>query len=92
MNKYQKKPVVVEAVQFNGTNHEEIFDFTGRENIGGSNAEGNFNVLTLEGYKPVPAGYWVIKGVKGEFYPCEDEIFNMTYDRYELVSEEEPVA
>lgn len=83
MPKFRKKPVVIDAIQFTGQNHEEIFDFVGRESIGGMNAAGQFNVLTLEGFKPVGSGYWVIRGVAGEYYPCEPAIFHKTYELVE---------
>lgn len=37
------------------------------------------SVVTLEGPMEVKPGAWVIRGVKGEFYPCDDEIFRLTY-------------
>lgn len=37
-------------------------------------------VLTLEGEMVARPGWWIIKGVKGEFYPCEGEIFDGTYE------------
>ena len=41
----------------------------------------NYWMDTLEGRMHVSAGDWVIKGVKGEFYPCKEDIFKMTYER-----------
>ncbi len=40
-------------------------------------------VETLEGAMTVNPGDWVIKGVKGELYPCKDDIFQMTYEKVE---------
>ena len=38
-------------------------------------------IATLEGVMTVSPGDWVIKGVKGELYPCKDDIFQMTYEK-----------
>jgi len=37
-------------------------------------------VTTLEGTHAIPFGDWIIKGVKGELYPCKPDIFALTYD------------
>ena len=38
-------------------------------------------VKTLEGLMNCELGYWIIKGVKGEFYPCKPDIFEATYEQ-----------
>lgn len=38
-------------------------------------------VLTLEGEMVARRGWWIIRGVQGEFYPCDPEIFEQTYER-----------
>lgn len=45
--------------------------------------EGNvyFEIETLEGTMKASLGDWIIKGVKGEFYPCKPDIFEATYER-----------
>lgn len=42
-----------------------------------------FEIRTLEGVMRLDKGDWLIRGVKGELYPCKDEIFKMTYERVE---------
>jgi hypothetical protein len=37
-------------------------------------------IPTLEGVMEANVGDWIIKGVKGEFYPCKPDIFSATYD------------
>lgn len=73
--KFRKKPVVIEATQwFKMGDHAEVMehlDFPGP------------HVHTLEGPMKVSVGDWIIKGVKGEFYPCKPDIFAMTYDPVE---------
>jgi hypothetical protein len=86
--KYRKKPVVIEAIQYNGTtdSRSEICAFMGLERITFSDTQGVF-IPTLEGVMTASIGDWIIKGVKGEFYPCKPDIFAATY---EPVSEGEP--
>lgn len=73
--KFQKKPVTIEAVQFTGDNFERIANFMGR-----TFDPANEEIPTLEGNLKAETGDWIIKGVKGEFYPCKPDIFAMTYD------------
>ncbi len=82
MPKFRKKPVVIEAVQFTGENHEEIMDFMdGRLIVGIPQAtkprleDGVIIIKTLEGGMTASVGDWIIKGVQGEFYPCKPDIF-----------------
>lgn len=78
IKEYRKKPLVIEAIKWEGVLTEEVMDFVGVENLGGQ--EFNFKIKTLEGYVNVSEGDYIIKGVKGEFYPCKPDIFEMTYD------------
>jgi len=77
--KYRKKPVVIEAVRFNGTNHDAIADFCSPHSI---KVGGGFTLLipTLEGEYTANTGDWIIKGIKGEVYPCKPDIFAATYE------------
>ena len=76
--KFRKKPVVIEAVQFTGGNHFECKSFIGEQNY--DNTLKYPNITTLEGTMRVSEGDWIIKGVKGEFYPCKPDIFEATYE------------
>ena len=83
--KYRKKPVVVEAVQFTRDNLEQIVNFTkgkAADMVAPKHKEGKYrcSVNTLEGIMQATEGDYIIKGVKGEFYPCKPEIFDMTYE------------
>jgi len=82
MGKYRKKPVVIEAVLFHGTNHDEIADFCLPNII---KVGGGYTLIipTLEGDHTANKGDWIIKGVKGEFYPCKPDIFEQTYEKVE---------
>lgn len=74
--KYRKKQIIIDAIQFHG-NFVEIEKFVG------SDAEfnnGELTVATLEGPLHASKYDWIIKGVKGEFYPCKPDIFECTYE------------
>lgn len=76
--KYRKKPVVIEAVQYDGT-VQEIVDFVGiRETE--MDEQNRLYIKTLEGDMLVSHGDYVIKGIQGEFYPCKPDIFEATYE------------
>lgn len=80
IKQYRKKPVVIEALQWVG-NVEEMSRFCGH---GAFTLEANntstMRIPTLEGTLTVSEGDYIIKGVKGEFYPCKEDIFHMTYE------------
>ena len=80
--KYRKKPVVIEAVEWTGTKEsfEEIEKFMGDfPRV----TNGLLHVDTLEGTMYASVGDYIIKGVKGEFYPCKPDIFKATYEAVE---------
>jgi hypothetical protein len=76
--RFRKKPVVIEAVQFIHANFAEIEKFVQGD---AEFRQGELIVATLEGPLRAAPGDWIIKGVKGEFYPCKPDIFAATYDR-----------
>ena len=77
---YRKKPVVIEAVQWDGTNVAEIRNFFGAFLEWGLRNCDYLLIRTLEGEHIANPGDFIIKGVKGEFYPIKDQIFRETYD------------
>jgi len=82
IKKYRKKPIVIAALQF-VDNVEELEAFVGEELYGNMNGAGKVQELiipTLEGEMTATKGDFIIKGIRGEFYPCKPEIFNETYD------------
>ena len=87
--KYRKKPVVIEAIIFNGENVEELRyftkDFTNEVLDIKITPTGvlHIGVKTLEGMMKVNVGDYVIKGINGEFYPCKPDIFEKTYEKVE---------
>ncbi|MDG0795656.1 DUF2829 domain-containing protein [Pectobacterium punjabense] len=82
---YRKKPVVIEARQFNGKwtgDGTEILNWMGRGGDWDADTA-ELSIRTLEGVMTASAGDWIIKGVKGEFYPCKPDIFAATYEAVE---------
>lgn len=80
--KFRKKPVVIDAVLWAGENEKEVFDFMGWRNASYEVRRG-LHIHTLEGAMSADIGDYIIKGVKGEFYPCKPDIFAMTYEAVE---------
>ncbi|QXX74211.1 hypothetical protein [Methylovirgula sp. HY1] len=81
MPKYRKKPVVIDAVQFNGKNTQAIMIWAaGSTVVIRSGTPDCLTVATPEGDMLASLGDWIIRGVKGEFYPCKPDIFEATYE------------
>lgn len=91
MPKYRKKPVVVEAIQWTGSNLEEIRNFVGSNLI--EDCEELFDIKrelqktlasiaidTLEEIMTVNYGDYIIKNEHGDFYPCRLDVFKQTYE------------
>lgn len=79
IEKFRKKPIVIEAIQWTGNNTKEVFEFIGTNKI--IVFQDSFRIKTLEGIFEVISNDWIIKGVNGEFYPCKPDIFEKTYDK-----------
>ena len=85
VKKYRKLPVVIEAMQLNGTNGKAVAiwcngTFHPREVNGGGTWASHLAIKTLEGIMTASEGDYIIKGVNGEFYPCKPDIFEKTYE------------
>lgn len=86
MAKYKKKPVVIEAIQFNenfiGTECSQEFNKAFRNgDISETQDKNRLIIRTLEGNMTANKGDYIIKGVNGEFYPCKPDIFTKTYEK-----------
>lgn len=83
--RYRKKPVVIDAVQFEGgsdsAHRVDIFTRRGCSSIG--IPPHAIEIKTLEGTMVADMGDWIIRGVKGEYYPCKPDIFEATYEKEE---------
>lgn len=82
--KFTKKAVTIEAIRFSddADTISNIHGFLGAETTRVSYENPDAPVIkieTLEGTMTAQVGDWIIKGVKGEFYPCKHDIFQSTY-------------
>lgn len=84
MARYRTKPCEIEAIQWTGLNLEEIIDFVGRpfDSTIHSNGTAYIIITTLEGDMRASVGDYIIKGLRGEFYPCKPDVF---VKKYELI-------
>jgi len=81
MKKYRKKPIVIEAEQwFPFSAIEGVFTVEHAPEYG---IDSYGAIFTLEGEMKVIPGDWIIRGIKGEIYPCKNEIFELTYEEVE---------
>lgn len=78
-NQWRKKPIVVEAVLFDGSNGTEISNWGG-PNVHYNRHTGCVYIQTLEGQMHANQGDYIIKGIQGEIYPCKPRIFAATYE------------
>ncbi len=83
MAKYRKKPVVIEAVQLVEGCGDDMHKHIGATiPVRWGHDKKLFMLIpTLEGEMKAEEGDWIIKGVKGEFYPCKPDIFEATYEK-----------
>ena len=86
---YITKPVVIEAIQWNGRNLEEIKSFVDNDSLDygtyGTDAitglpQISVCIDTLEGTMTASVDDYIIKGLNGEFYPCKPDVFERKYD------------
>jgi len=82
MPRFRKKPVEVEAVQWTGSNINELWDVFSVLNVTATTEKNPdwLIIATLEGDMRADVGDWIIQGVKGELYPCKPDIFDATYE------------
>jgi len=81
--KFRKKPVIIDALQFTGAEDDwfRIGEFCGQcAQIAKEYGKSILLISTLEGTMKADEGDWIIRGVKGEFYPCKPDIFEATYE------------
>lgn len=89
MASYRKKPVVIQAFHYDKAASayvaDRLFDWMGTEDVVKHlyGAHGKLYILTLEGRLEITDGDYIIRGVKGEYYPCKPDIFEMTYEKVE---------
>jgi hypothetical protein len=88
---FRKKPVVIEALRWTGGNYRCLELFCGwnwaraeAKDLSWTNTEDSEHVVVWntadQQWLQVPVGHWLIRGIKGELYPCEPNIFEATYE------------
>lgn len=89
--KWRKKPITIEAVQLTRDNRADVAAWCGGHyetdalyRAAGMNPDGSMMIRTLEGWVKASVGDWIIRGVKGEFYPCKPDSFSATYEPDEV--------
>lgn len=82
MRFYRKKPIIIEARRLLTTNMESVESWCNGaiKGLALPIEDRIIHIQTLEGEMTANIGDWIIKGVKGEFYPCKPDIFEATYE------------
>lgn len=92
ITRWRKKPIEVEAVQWTGENIDAMFEFAGcdkfdlldeqqRRDCDDPEATAAVFDILHSTWVLVLDGQWIIKGIRGEFYPCADDVFRETYEQ-----------
>jgi hypothetical protein len=88
IKQYLKKPLPIKALQFTEENASEMVGWLLSNNVSFSmdmgiqddHSDTTITIQTLEGFETQPYGVWIAEGVKGEFYPIQDDVFKQSYD------------
>lgn len=91
MQKFRRKPTVLEAVKWRGSNFAEVIEFlkitSATGGVAGEDAVTRINdkikINTLEGTMTADVGDWILRGTAGEIYPCKPDIFKNIYEPVE---------
>jgi hypothetical protein len=79
--RYRKKPVVIEAIRLTPDNGKEVWEWADSKPFYAPDGTiDGLSIFTIEGRMKADFGDWIIRGVKGEFYPCKPDIFDATYE------------
>jgi hypothetical protein len=91
IKKYVKRPITIEALQWDGENRRDLWDFCSLAyfNTDFETGELKLFIRTLEGAMEASKGDYIIKGIQGEFYACKPDIFKLTYDELHSDSDTE---
>ena len=77
---YRERPVIIQAINWTGENYEAVRQFLGT--YPEQDFYGDPVIGTPEGRMTASRGDWIVRGIKGEFYPCKPGIFEATYDEH----------
>ena len=76
--KFRTKPCEIEAIKWTGENLTEILRFANTQNI--DITSGVLIIKTLEGDMVASTGDYIIRGLRGEYYPCKPDVFQKKYE------------
>ena len=77
---YRKKPVVIQAIQYTGSNEAEVRVFMDNRSAMLTHTPTYLILSTGAGQVQITPGDWIIRGVKNEYYPCRSDLFLATYE------------
>lgn len=80
MGRFRSKVVEIEAFRWNGGNYIEVAAFMDGKLVVSQPATERLRIPTLEGDLWASKGDWIVRGLKGEFYPVKPDIFAMKYE------------
>jgi hypothetical protein len=78
--RFVKRPVTIEAMRWDGSNAAELATWIGSDAVQILPGDQSLQIPTLEGPMRAPAGWWIVRGIAGELYPCRDDVFQLSYD------------
>ena len=78
IKRYKTKPCEIEAIQWTGRNDKEILDFVKNKHF--ISFDGDLYLITLGGEMKADFGDYIIKGLRGDFYPCKPDVFVKMYE------------
>lgn len=81
VERFRKRPVEVEAIQWNGANSNEVYRFTDGQFDSDKPGVAQVYDYLHDTWVWLDQNDWIIRGVQGEFYPCKQDIFSLTYER-----------
>ena len=85
LTRFRKKPVVIDARQLTADNVLDLFHWCNGKEL--DDNPSSIVIKTMEGNMTASEGDWIIRGIKGEFYPCKPDIFAATYEPADAASE-----
>lgn len=82
VQQFRKKPVVIEAMLLTAETGPAVWEWAdSKPYYEPDGTISGLSIYTLEGRMKADFGDWIIRGVKGEFYPCKPDIFEATYEQ-----------
>lgn len=81
--KYRRKPVVIDAIQWTGDNYSEVFEFTEGNAYPTKSHSDTLAVSAMGCEMMAEKGCYIIRGINGDYYPCQEVTFKKIYEKVE---------